>query len=94
MLTIRDHMGRLEGLKVCIVGDVLHSRVARSNIFGLLKLGAEGLYCGGVLEKRWGFAVKIGDGARRAVDVAAISKDEGIQLVIPSWQVRQSFSIG
>ena len=41
MLTIRDHLGRLEGLRVCIVGDVLHSRVARSNIFGLLKLGAE-----------------------------------------------------
>lgn len=41
MLTIRDHLGRIEGLKVCIVGDVLHSRVARSDIFGMLKLGAE-----------------------------------------------------
>jgi aspartate carbamoyltransferase catalytic subunit len=41
LLTIRDHRGRIEGLKVCIVGDVLHSRVARSNIWGLLKLGAE-----------------------------------------------------
>jgi aspartate carbamoyltransferase catalytic subunit len=41
MLTIRDHRGRIEGLKVCIVGDVLHSRVARSNIWGLTKLGAE-----------------------------------------------------
>ena len=46
MLTIRDHMGRVEGLKVCIVGDVVHSRVARSNIFGLLKLGAEVAVCG------------------------------------------------
>jgi aspartate carbamoyltransferase catalytic subunit len=41
MLTLRDRFGKLEGLKVCIVGDVLHSRVARSNIFGLLALGAE-----------------------------------------------------
>ncbi|HUF69115.1 MAG TPA: aspartate carbamoyltransferase catalytic subunit [Longimicrobiales bacterium] len=41
MLTMRDHRGRIEGLKVCIVGDVLHSRVARSNIWGLVKLGAE-----------------------------------------------------
>jgi aspartate carbamoyltransferase catalytic subunit len=41
MLTIRDRYGRIEGLKVCIVGDVLHSRVARSNIFGLRALGAE-----------------------------------------------------
>jgi aspartate carbamoyltransferase catalytic subunit len=46
MLTIRDRMGRIEGLKVCIVGDVLHSRVARSNIYGLLGLGAEVAVCG------------------------------------------------
>ena len=46
MLTIRDHLGKIEGLKVCIVGDVLHSRVARSNIYGLLKLGAEVAVCG------------------------------------------------
>jgi aspartate carbamoyltransferase catalytic subunit len=46
MLTIRDHMGRLDGLKVCIVGDVLHSRVARSNVFGLLTLGAQVAVCG------------------------------------------------
>jgi aspartate carbamoyltransferase catalytic subunit len=41
MLTLRDRFGRIDGVKVCIVGDVLHSRVARSNIWGLLKLGAE-----------------------------------------------------
>ncbi len=46
LLTIRDHLGRIAGLKVCIVGDILHSRVARSNIFGLLKLGAEVGVCG------------------------------------------------
>ena len=46
MLTIRDHLGRIEGVKMCIVGDVLHSRVARSNIWGLTKLGAEVGVCG------------------------------------------------
>jgi aspartate carbamoyltransferase catalytic subunit len=46
MLTLRDRYGRIEGLKVCIVGDVLHSRVARSNVFGLLTLGAEVAVCG------------------------------------------------
>ncbi|HSH44516.1 MAG TPA: aspartate carbamoyltransferase catalytic subunit [Longimicrobiales bacterium] len=46
MLTIRDHLGKLEGVKVCIVGDILHSRVARSNIFGLKALGAEVAVCG------------------------------------------------
>ena len=46
LLTIRDHFKKLEGLKVCICGDVLHSRVARSNIWGLRKLGVEVGVCG------------------------------------------------
>ena len=46
LLTIRDRLGRIEGLRVCIVGDILHSRVARSNIYGLLALGAEVAVCG------------------------------------------------
>jgi aspartate carbamoyltransferase catalytic subunit len=46
MLTIRDRFGTLEGVKVCIVGDILHSRVARSNIFGLRTMGAEVAVCG------------------------------------------------
>ncbi len=39
-LTIREHKGRIAGLKVAIIGDMLHSRVARSNIYLLPKLGA------------------------------------------------------
>lgn len=46
LLTLRDRFGKIAGLKVCIVGDVLHSRVARSNIWGLTKLGAEVAVCG------------------------------------------------
>ena len=46
MLTIRDRLGKLEGVKVCIVGDVLHSRVARSNIWGLTRMGADVAVCG------------------------------------------------
>ena len=41
IFTIRQRVGRIEGLKVAIVGDIAHSRVARSNILGLRKLGAE-----------------------------------------------------
>jgi aspartate carbamoyltransferase catalytic subunit len=40
MLTMKDRFGRLDGLKVAIVGDITHSRVARSNIAGLTKLGS------------------------------------------------------
>jgi aspartate carbamoyltransferase catalytic subunit len=46
LLTLRDKHGKIAGLKVCLVGDVLHSRVARSNIWGLLKLGAQVAVCG------------------------------------------------
>lgn len=44
--TIREKLGKIEGLKVCIVGDISHSRVALSNIFGLLTLGAQVAVCG------------------------------------------------
>src|SRR4029079_6867548 len=39
--TIREHKKRIEGLKVAIVGDLLHSRVLRSNVLLLTRLGAE-----------------------------------------------------
>ena len=41
MLTIRSKKGKIAGLKVAIIGDIAHSRVARSNIYGLTKMGAE-----------------------------------------------------
>jgi aspartate carbamoyltransferase catalytic subunit len=41
LLTVKQVKGRIDGLTVAIVGDVLHSRVARSNIYGFTKLGAE-----------------------------------------------------
>jgi aspartate carbamoyltransferase catalytic subunit len=46
MMTLRDKLGDLAGKRICIVGDVLHSRVARSNIWGLTKLGADVAVCG------------------------------------------------
>jgi aspartate carbamoyltransferase catalytic subunit len=46
IFTIRKIKGRLEGLTVGLVGDIAHSRVARSNIHGLLKLGARVIVCG------------------------------------------------
>ncbi|MRR34251.1 aspartate carbamoyltransferase catalytic subunit, partial [bacterium] len=41
MMTMREKLGTLKGLKVAIVGDITHSRVARSNIYGLTKMGAK-----------------------------------------------------
>lgn len=46
MMTLRDKYGSLKGLRVALVGDILHSRVAMSNIIGLKKMGAEVIICG------------------------------------------------
>ena len=46
MYTLKEKFGKIEGLKVAILGDILHSRVARSNIWGLTKLGAQVTVCG------------------------------------------------
>jgi aspartate carbamoyltransferase catalytic subunit len=46
LFTVKQKRGRIDGLKVAIVGDILHSRVARSNIWGFTKLGAGVSVCG------------------------------------------------
>jgi aspartate carbamoyltransferase catalytic subunit len=55
ILTIRQHRGRLQGLTVALVGDISHSRTARSNIWGLKKLGAHVIVCGPatLVSKQW-----------------------------------------
>ena len=45
IFTLREKIGKIEGLKVSIVGDIAHSRVARSNVWGLTKLGATVTVC-------------------------------------------------
>jgi aspartate carbamoyltransferase catalytic subunit len=45
MYTMRKHFGELRGLKVSIIGDILHSRVARSNLWGLKTMGANVQFC-------------------------------------------------
>jgi aspartate carbamoyltransferase catalytic subunit len=46
MMTIKEHKGKISGLKVTIIGDIEHSRVARSNIYGLSKMGAQVVLAG------------------------------------------------
>jgi len=45
MFTMQEHLGKVEGLRVAIVGDILYSRVARSNLWGLTKMGASVVLC-------------------------------------------------
>ncbi len=55
ILTIRQHRGDLKGLTVALVGDIAHSRTARSNIWGLKRLGAHVIVCGPatLVSRRW-----------------------------------------
>lgn len=46
LFTIRERLGRLDGVRVAIIGDILHSRVARSNLWGLTRMGAQVVLCG------------------------------------------------
>ena len=46
MMSLKEHFGRINGLKIGIIGDILHSRVALSNIHGLTSLGAKVTLCG------------------------------------------------
>ncbi len=71
IMTLQEKLGSVEGLKVVIVGDILHSRVARSNIYGLQKLGAKVALCGPptlipVKAEQWGVEIfyDIGDAIR------------------------------
>ena len=46
LFTVKENLGNIEGLKIAIIGDILHSRVARSNIWGFSKMGAKVYVCG------------------------------------------------
>lgn len=75
IFTILEKKGRIEGLNIAIVGDILHSRVARSNIWGLLKLGAK-VTLGGpatlVPKEFQKLGIKICDNLRDAVEKADV----------------------
>ncbi|MBU2501760.1 aspartate carbamoyltransferase catalytic subunit [bacterium] len=83
IMTMRQRLGDLRGKKVTIIGDIAHSRVARSNIWGLTKLGAEVTLCGpptmvpGALEK---LGVKVEHDLKRAVARADVLNVLRIQL--------------
>ncbi len=46
LMTIRHHFKRVEGLRIAIIGDILHSRVARSDLWGMTTMGADVVMCG------------------------------------------------
>ncbi len=93
IMTMRQRLGNLEGKKVTIIGDISHSRVARSNIYGLTKLGAEVTVTGpptmvpGAMEK---LGAKVELDLNRAVaeadclNILRIQLERQSQMVFPS----------
>ncbi len=81
--SIRERLGSVEGKKVAIIGDILHSRVALSNIFALNKLGAEVMVCGPptLLPKFIeSLGVKVEFDVRKALDWCDVANVLRIQL--------------
>jgi aspartate carbamoyltransferase catalytic subunit len=93
VFTMREKKGRVEGLKVAIVGDIAHSRVARSNIFALTRLGADVTVCGPavLVSERWSeLGVKVSHdldriiGEMDVVNVLRIQRERLRGEVLPS----------
>ncbi len=93
IFTMRRKFGRIEGLKVAIVGDIAHSRVARSNIWGLNHLGAEVTVCGPStltpreIEKmgvRWTWKVEEALEGADVVNILRIQKERQTANLLPS----------
>jgi len=93
MYSIREKVGKLEGLNICIVGDISHSRVALSNIYGLQTMGANVSVCGPSTMIPWGmedFGVKIYNNVDKAMaendvlNVLRIQLERDAGVLIPS----------
>lgn len=83
MMTIRQKLGKLEGLKVAIIGDVFHSRVARSNAWGMSTMGMNVVLCGPptlLPQHRESIGVTVTDNLEQALDGADVVMPLRLQL--------------
>lgn len=86
MFTIKEKIGKIKGIKVAIVGDILHSRVARSNIWGLTKLGAEVTLCGPATLMPMDIEKK---GVKVCYDINSLIKDCDVLMALRLQKERQ-----
>lgn len=83
MLTVLEHKGRLDGLKIAIIGDVAHSRVAMSDIIGFTRMGSQVVLAGPrtFVPREFGtLGAEIADSVRDAVEGADVVMALRIQL--------------
>ncbi|TBV80324.1 MAG: aspartate carbamoyltransferase catalytic subunit [Desulfobulbaceae bacterium] len=86
LMTVREHKGRIQGLKVAIIGDITHSRVAHSNIIGFSKMGAEVRVAGPATLMPPGVAAM---GAMVCSSVRAAVADADVVMALRVQQERQ-----
>jgi aspartate carbamoyltransferase catalytic subunit len=86
MFTIKEKLGKIEGLNISIVGDILHSRVARSNIWGMTKLGANVTVCGPSTMMPKGIE-KLG--VKVSYDIDEVVKDSDVIMLLRIQKERQ-----
>jgi aspartate carbamoyltransferase catalytic subunit len=79
-MTIREHKGKIKGLEVAILGDIVHSRVARSNIHLLTKLGAKVRVAGPSTLVPKDFAYLISEGGNPSTGVPAAASASGVRV--------------
>ena len=88
--TIRRSKGKIAGLKIAIIGDVLHSRVARSNAYLLSKLGAEVVFAGPNTLLPHGFEKQFGGSVKFAANVNDAIADADVVMMLRIQMERQS----
>lgn len=89
MLTVKEKKGRIEGLRVAIIGDIAHSRVARSNIYGFTKLGASVTVAGPSTMIPPGIEML---GCKATTDMDAAIKDADVVMMLRIQLERQKES--
>lgn len=87
LYTMRRHLGELKGRKVVIVGDILHSRVARSNIWGLSALGAHVVLCGPPPFLPAGWRPNEGIGGSEGIDLPRVQIETGLDQALEGAEV-------
>jgi len=89
MLTVKERKGDLKGLKVAIIGDIAHSRVARSNIYGFSRLGADVTVAGPAMMMPPGIEAL---GCAATTDMGKAVKDADVIMMLRIQLERQSGS--
>jgi aspartate carbamoyltransferase catalytic subunit len=84
LYTVREHLGRIAGLKVVIVGDVLHSRVARSDCWGFTRMGARVVLCGPptLMPSTWRHSADFGGAGRVEIETSLDRALDGANVVM------------